>query len=134
MKRALVALPLAATTLALALPAQAATAHGPATTLPSATSSVSARTTADIAHAVRHNRFTGDVPADQIAVSAIRIAPPGRWASALASPRNGMTDPAQVLLHRTGGQWRAVDRGTDGVGCGIAPAAVRAQLHLHGHC
>ena len=134
MKRALVALPLAATTLALALPAQAATAHGPATTTATATRTIGTATTAQIVQAARHNRFTGAVPANQIAVSAIRIAPPGRWASALASPRNGMTDPAQVLLHRTGGQWRAVDLGTDGVGCGIAPAAVRAQLHLHGHC
>ncbi|WP_265444182.1 hypothetical protein [Flexivirga meconopsidis] len=88
-----------------------------------------------ITAAVRHSKLLGAVSADNITVSGIKFAASDKsWAAATVTPKNGQTDPAQVVLHKTGSTWQVRDLGTFGVGCGSAPAAVRASLGLHGPC
>lgn len=88
-----------------------------------------------ITTAILHSKLLGAVAPSDIAVSQIRFAGADHtWAGALATPKNGQTDPAQVLLRKTGNTWTVRDLGTFGVGCGIAPTLVRTQLGLHGPC
>lgn len=91
-------------------------------------------TRAAISHAAAHNPMTQGVGAKNLAVSGIRVTKNGRFASAWVTPRNHMTDPAQVLLVKSGSRWVAKDLGTDGVGCGIVSSSTRTQLHLTGRC
>ncbi|TWE13109.1 hypothetical protein [Rudaeicoccus suwonensis] len=92
-------------------------------------------TDAAITTAILHSPLLGVVQPADIAVSDIHFASSDTsWAAALATPRNGQTDPAQVVLHKVGATWQVRDLGTYAVGCGIAPATVRAQLGLHGAC
>lgn len=106
-----------------------AVAHHPAAAQQAAPSS----TTQQITSAVLHSALLGAVAPDNVAVSQIRFAG-DQWAGAVATPKNGQTDPAQVLLQKTGSTWQVRDLGTANVGCGIAPSAVRATLGLHGPC
>lgn len=88
-----------------------------------------------ITAAVHRSPLLGHVPASQAAVSAVKLTQDRRWASALVTPRNGQTDPAQVLLqHDAQGRWHVRDLGTMSVGCEIAPNAVRVKLGLNGGC
>lgn len=120
--------------------AAALTRHAPSVKVPAAThvataSHRAATTDQQITSAILHSKFLGAVKPSNVAVSNIRFAGAGHvWAAALATPKNGQTDPAQVLLAKTGKTWTVRDLGTAGVGCGIAPAAVRNTLGLHGPC
>lgn len=88
-----------------------------------------------VRQAILHSKLLGVVKPSNVTVSDIRfVGTSHAWAGALATPKNGQTDPAQVLLHRTGFTWQVRDLGTAGVGCGIAPASVRSSLGLHGVC
>lgn len=90
---------------------------------------------AAITTAILHSPLLGVVKPTDIAVSDIHFASSdSSWAAALATPRNGQTDPAQIVLHKVGATWQVRDLGTYAVGCGIAPANVRAQLGLNGAC
>ncbi|RNI24345.1 hypothetical protein [Flexivirga caeni] len=116
--------------------------HAPSVVVPATTHvavhrSPARHTTANedrqITAAILHSPLLGVVKPGNVAVSGIRYSG-STWAAALATPKNGQTDPAQVLLQKTSGHWQVRDLGTAGVGCGIAPAAVRAHLGLHGPC
>jgi len=133
---------LVAATATLA-PAQASALgrHAPSVTIPAAhavTTSHRAAARTDkqrITAAILHSKLLGAVKPSNVAVSQIRFAGADHtWAGALATPKNGQTDPAQVLLHKSGSTWTVRDLGTFSVGCGIAPTAVRSQLGLHGPC
>ncbi|WP_212755413.1 hypothetical protein [Flexivirga aerilata] len=92
-------------------------------------------TNQQITDAVRRSSLLGAVSADNVTVGGITFAASDpSWAAATVTPTNGQTDPAQVVLHKTGSTWQVRDLGTFGVGCGSAPAAVRTQLGLHGPC
>lgn len=124
---------------ALAGPAQAsgfATHHAPSVRVPATTHTAKASTDKQqIATAIRHSKLLGLVKPSNVTISQIRFARSNHaWAAALVTPKNGQTDPAQVLLHKSAGRWTARDLGTAGVGCGIAPSAIRNQLGLHGPC
>lgn len=135
------------TTLAAAAAAASAVLAGPASAAPpangvhaAATSTTtvhragapSPHTRQAIASAVRHSRLLGDVPASDVTVGAIRVA--GHWAGATATPKDGRTDPAQVLLHRAGSTWTVKSLGSYEVGCGIVSTSTRHRLGLHGAC
>lgn len=113
-----------------------ATAHVKTTTHAKATTTkAKASKAAQITAAIKRSPLLGDVPASDITVSKIRYASSNsNWASALVTPKDGRTDPAQVLVHRAKGAWSAKDLGTFGVGCGIVSSSVRSQLGLHGNC
>lgn len=113
-----------------------ATAHVKTTTHAKATTTkAKASKAAQITAAIKRSPLLGDVPASDITVSKIRYASSNsNWASALVTPKDGRTDPAQVLVHRAKGSWSAKDLGTFGVGCGIVSSSVRSQLGLHGNC
>lgn len=87
-----------------------------------------------IAAAVRRSPLLGAVRPADARVANVRVAADGRWASARVSSARGVTDPAQVLLARSGSQWRVMDLGTGGVGCGIVGQATRTRLGLTGSC
>ncbi|TWP35535.1 hypothetical protein [Leekyejoonella antrihumi] len=106
-------------------------AHVSATGVPGS-SARSVSTNKAITAAVLHSRLLGDVPASDVTVSAIRLH--GSWAGAVATPRDGRTDPAQVLLHRVGSAWTVTSLGSYEVGCGAVSSTVRHQLGLHGEC
>ena len=134
------ALLVAATAIVAPAQASALGRHAPSVKVPVAAQVAAAShhpaATSDqqqITSAILHSPLLGAVSPDNVAVSQIRFAGEG-WAGAVATPKNGQTDPAQVLLHKTGSTWQVRDLGTASVGCGIAPAAVRAQLGLHGPC
>lgn len=111
------------------------TTHAKATTTKAKASKAKATKAAQITAAIKRSPLLGDVPASDITVSKIRYASSNsNWASALVTPKDGRTDPAQVLVHRAKGSWSAKDLGTFGVGCGIVSSSVRSQLGLHGNC
>lgn len=88
-----------------------------------------------ITRAILASDYLGAVKPANVAVSQVQFAGADHsWAGALATPKNGQTDPAQVLLQKTGDTWTVRDLGTAGVGCGIAPQTVRDALGLHGPC
>lgn len=88
-----------------------------------------------IRQAILHSQLLGAVRPSDVAVSDVRFAGPGKtWAGALVTPKDGQTDPAQVLLRKSGTTWQVRDLGTASVGCGIAPSSVRNTLGLHGTC
>ncbi len=87
-----------------------------------------------VATAIRHSSLLGAVKPSNVAVSQVKFTGDHTWASALATPKNGQTDPAQVLLKKSGSTWTVRDLGTAGIGCGIAPQTVRDTLGLHGPC
>lgn len=95
---------------------------------------VSPSTSRAVSYAAAHNSFTGAVPVKDIKVGSIKVTKSGLWASALNTPRDHRTDPAQVLLRKVNGTWKAVDLGTDGVGCGLLKQRSRAALGLWGRC
>lgn len=127
---------------ALVAPAQASAlgGHAPSVEVPKVQHVATAHraTVSDqqqITSAILHSSLLGAVQPSNVAVSQIRFDGADRaWAAALATPKNGQTDPAQVLLQKSGDTWQVRDLGTAGVGCGIAPSAVRGQLGLHGPC
>jgi hypothetical protein len=124
---------------ALAAPAHAAdlTAHhAPSVRVPSATQVAKPSTDKQqITTVILHSKLLGAVKPSNVAVSRIRFASSNHsWAAALVTPKNGQTDPAQVLLHKSANKWAARDLGTAGVGCGITSSAIRTQLGLHGPC
>lgn len=123
-------------------PAQASALgrHAPSVAVPVAHVATTAHRAAPtdkqrITTAILHSTLLGVVKPSNVAVGKIRFAGADHdWAGALATPKNGQTDPAQVLLQKTAGGWAVRDLGTFSVGCGIAPASVRTQLGLHGPC
>lgn len=116
--------------------------HAPSVAVPAvhhATTTSTHRTAAtakqQIARAIFASNMLGAVKPSNVSVSQVKFAGPHHeWADALATPKNGQTDPAQVLLQRSGAGWQVRDLGTAFVGCGIAPRAVRSTLGLHGPC
>lgn len=116
--------------------------HAPSVAVPAvhhATTTSTHRTKVDekqqIADAIRSSNMLGDVKPTNVTISQVKFAGAGHaWAAALATPKNGQTDPAQVLLQKSGSTWKVRDLGTAFVGCGIAPRAVRTTLGLHGPC
>lgn len=114
--------------------------HAPSVTVPAASHATAARqaVTTDqqrIRTAILHSKMLGAVKPSNVVISQIRIAgPTGTWAGALVTPKDGQTDPAQVLLRKSGGTWQVRDLGTASVGCGMVPASVRGSLDLHGPC
>lgn len=115
--------------------------HAPSVQVPAAHQSAGASahraTTSDtqrIATAIRHSKLLGVVKPSNVAVSRVKFTGNRAWASALATPKNGQTDPAQVLLKKSGSTWTVRDLGTASVGCGIAPQSVRSTLGLNGPC
>ena len=90
--------------------------------------------TQQITTAIRRSSLLGAVKPANITVSQVKFTSNHAWASALATPKNGQTDPAQVLLQKSGSSWTVRDLGTAGIGCGIAPQTVRSTLGLHGPC
>lgn len=90
--------------------------------------------TQQIATAILHSDLLGAVKPSNVAISQVELSGDHAWASALATPKNGQTDPAQVLLQRSGNSWTVRDLGTANIGCGIAPQSVRDTLGLHGPC
>lgn len=130
---------------AVVAPAQASafgTSHAPSVQVPTVHHSAgrtahraTTSTNQQITAAVLRSPLLGDVKASNVGVSQIRFAASNKsWAAALVTPKNGQTDPAQVLLAKVSGSWKVRDLGTAGVGCGIAPATIRNQLGLHGPC
>jgi hypothetical protein len=63
-------------------------------------------------------------------VRSIVVSTAGPWASAKLVPCSGRGDRALAVLQRVRGKWRVRDVGTSGVGCTVAPARVRRDLHL----
>lgn len=62
---------------------------------------------------------------------SIVIATGGRWARANTVPCNKQRfDAALAVLQLRKGSWRVRDLGTAGVGCTVAPTAVRRDLSL----
>ncbi|GGB20084.1 hypothetical protein GCM10011492_07450 [Flexivirga endophytica] len=116
--------------------------HAPSVAVPAvhhaATASTHRTTTTDtqqVTNAILHSKLLGAVKPANVSVSQVKFAGAGHtWASALATPKNGQTDPAQVLLKKSGTSWTVRDLGTASIGCGIAPQAVRNTLGLHGPC
>ena len=90
--------------------------------------------TQQVVTAIRQSTLLGAVEPSNVAVSQVKFTSDDAWASALATPKNGQTDPAQVLLKKSGSSWTVRDLGTAGIGCGIAPQTVRSTLGLHGPC
>lgn len=90
--------------------------------------------TQQVTTAILHSSLLGVVKPSNVAVGQVMYADNGGWAAALATPKNGQTDPAQVLLQKSGTGWTVRDLGTASVGCGIAPQSVRSALGLHGPC
>lgn len=99
---------------------------------PAAKSAVNATTA--IGAAVRRSPLLGLIRPADARVSSVRLTADGRWASAQVSSARGLTDPAQVLLARSGSQWRVADLGTAGVGCGVVGQGTRSRLGLVGPC
>lgn len=87
-----------------------------------------------VATAIRHSSLLGAVKPSNLDISQVKFTADHAWASALATPKNGQTDPAQVLLKKSGATWTVRDLGTASIGCGIAPQSVRNTLGLHGPC
>lgn len=138
---------------ALAAPTRAAALepghHAPSVTVPAvhhaaslsahrsaqrSTHQTAATDTQQVATAIRHSSLLGAVKPSNVSVSEVTFTGDHAWASALATPKNGQTDPAQVLLQKSGDSWTVRDLGTAGIGCGIAPQTVRSTLGLHGPC
>lgn len=90
--------------------------------------------TQQVVTAIRKSTLLGAVKPSNVAVSQVKFTGDHAWASALATPKNGQTDPAQVLLQKSGSTWTVRDLGTAGIGCGIAPQSVRSTLGLHAPC
>ncbi|MFC6706324.1 hypothetical protein [Flexivirga alba] len=115
--------------------------HAPSVQIPAvhqAGSTTTHRTTPTdtqlVATAIRHSNLLGAVKPSNVTVSQVKFTGDQAWASALATPKNGQTDPAQVLLQKSGSTWTVRDLGTASIGCGIAPQTVRDTLGLHGPC
>ncbi len=90
------------------------------------------RTITAIAYAAKHhNPYLGDVPASDMRVGRVRIS--GSYASVVVTPKDGRTDPAQVLERRDARGWHVVTMGTDGIGCSL-PSATRRSLQFWGTC
>lgn len=97
-----------------------------------ATRKAPARTLTAIAYAAKHqNPYLGTVPASDLRVGRIRIS--GSYASVVVTPKDGRTDPVQVLERHDRRGWHVVTLGTEGVGCNL-PKATRGSLLLWGTC
>ncbi|HWC21135.1 MAG TPA: hypothetical protein VG502_02435 [Flexivirga sp.] len=115
--------------------------HAPSVQVPAVHHAAAAsthRTTATdsqlVVTAIRHSNLLGAVTPSNLDISQVKFTADHAWASALATPKNGQTDPAQVLLKKSGATWTVRDLGTASIGCGIAPQSVRNTLGLHGPC
>jgi hypothetical protein len=60
----------------------------------------------------------------------IVVSTAGPWAKASLVPCKPTTDTALAVFERKHGHWRLRDLGTSGVGCTLAPRAVRRDLSL----
>ncbi|GAB3579103.1 hypothetical protein [Calidifontibacter terrae] len=119
---------------ALAMTGAAAVLAGgvTATGTSAASASTLGHTVTAIAYAAKHhNPYLGQVPATDIRVGRVRIS--GSYASVVVTPKDGRTDPAQVLERHDSRGWHVVTMGTDGVGCSLS-AATRRSLLLWGPC
>jgi hypothetical protein len=82
----------------------------------------------------------GEIPTRRYLIRNARVSSASKsWAAALLVGRGKFRtrfQPAEVLAVRLAGtpQWVVVDAGTSGVGCGIAPADVLADLFAEGTC
>lgn len=89
-------------------------------------------TTRLIIRAVEHSGLLGEFTPAQVTVSKVRVSRVDRtWAAAQVTPKNPtLADPADVVLRQSKGTWRALELGTGGVGCDLAPAKVVRSLAL----
>ncbi|WP_446664021.1 hypothetical protein [Flexivirga sp. B27] len=118
--------------------ATTASAQRTGATTTSKTNSTAKKKTSDtqqVVAAIRASKMLGAVKPSNITVSQVKFAGADHtWAGALVTPKNAQTDPAQVLLKKSGSTWKVRDLGTAFVGCNIAPSGVRNTLGLHGPC
>lgn len=115
--------------------------HAPSVEVPAVhhATTKSAHRTADetkqVVAAIRASKMLGAVKPSNVVVSKVKFTGAKHtWAGAVATPKNGQTDPAQVLLKKSAAGWTVRSLGTAQVGCGIAPQSVRSALGLHGPC